>query len=135
MKIKIKLFLFFIISFVIIYYLNERIMSYDMRFYSGKDNGYIVRLESICILSTLFFVLLGSRRWFINSIIGFIIGFLASVISVIITLILFSQFKYEGIIMHIISYVIFVTIFYYVETISLKKKLLFLLPSVFRNKQ
>src|SRR5688572_24192897 len=89
------LFLLFIVATAItIWYLSDRINAYDLRFYHGKDNGYLTRIESICILSSIFWLLMSDYSkiknkvmlpvaGFFSVILGLIVGLLSSIASYI----------------------------------------------------
>jgi high-affinity Fe2+/Pb2+ permease len=88
-------------------------MAYDMRFYTGKDDGYLVRIESICLFSTILFYCLGRKSWLLNIIIGFVVGLIASVIAYF--LISFIYMKDTGLVFHITACLIFIVIFLFSE--------------------
>jgi hypothetical protein len=83
--------LFFILSAIMIAYIDYGIRTYDMRFYSGKDNGYFLRFESVICLSTGYYllnVILQSERkiktYLKYGITGFVLGIISSVICYLI---------------------------------------------------
>jgi Na+/proline symporter len=111
---KITLIVFLIIASVVIFYLNNRIAVYDMRFYSGKDDGYSVRLESICLLSALFFLLMCKQKRILNFFLGFVIGIISSIVYYFVAFICFDNSS-TGLLFHILSCLCFVVVFFLVE--------------------
>jgi hypothetical protein len=59
---QIKFVILLVLIAVTIIYTNQRIFAYDMKYYIGKDNGYLSRVKSICILSTLFFAVMAEKK-------------------------------------------------------------------------
>jgi drug/metabolite transporter (DMT)-like permease len=118
---KIKLIVFLIIASAVIFYLNKRIAVYDMRFYSGKDNGFVVRIESICMLSTLFFFMMCKQKRILNSILGFVIGIISSVVCYFVAFI-FIDNSNTGLLFHILSCLYFVMVFFLIERRRNKKQ-------------
>lgn len=55
MERRIKFFILILVTSTVIIYINNRIANYDMRFYYGKDDGILIILQSIILLSALFF--------------------------------------------------------------------------------
>lgn len=52
-----------------------------MRFYYGKDDGVIVRVESIIILSGLYFLVLSRQKRILNLLKGFLIGLISTIMT------------------------------------------------------
>jgi len=61
-------------------YLKSQIDAFNMDFYSGKDNGAFVQLESILIFSFVFFALISRRNKILYGFLGLIVGVVSSVI-------------------------------------------------------
>lgn len=116
----IRLLLFLIFTGIIIWFLNSRIDSNDLRFYSGKDNGYFARLESICILSAIFWTIMSDQNKIKNFFIGLLIGLLSSISSYLVML-NFEENAINQLIFHIIACLIFITT-YFIMNITLIKK-------------
>lgn len=112
---RVKLIIFSIIALAVVLYINNRINAYDMRFYSGKDGGDFVRLESICLLSSLFYLLMDSHIWILRIIIGFAIGLLSSIIGFIVSEFFLTFFSTTGLIFHVIGCITFVLLFYVIR--------------------
>ncbi len=105
MKLKTVLILLFLIfTALVIIYIDRSIKNYDLRFYSGKDDGYILRLESIVCLNTVHYILniiqpkvkLGEYLTFAS--IGFVTAILISIICYLII-----PSDDEGTLFHIVS--------------------------------
>jgi hypothetical protein len=118
---KIKLIVFLIIAPVVILYLNYRIAIYDMRFYSGKDNGYVVRIESICMLSTLFFLLMCKQKRILNFFLGFMIGIISGIVCYFAANICTDNSNTD-LLFHILSCLCFVVVFFVIEKRGNKKQ-------------
>ena len=128
MTTAIKIIFFTIISILVIIYIDNGIRSFDLRFYSSKDNGYVVRLESICLLSSLFFLLMTRHQrikstvkdYILNiinylyiSILGFIIGIVSSIVSyVFISMLPGADTVNKGLIFHLLAITLFIVAFY-----------------------
>jgi type III secretory pathway component EscS len=112
MKVNSKLVILLIVFAIIIIWLNNEIVKGNMSFYHGKDNGFIVRIESICFMSLLFFLIMSNRKRIILSILGFIIGFISSVFSYFIS---FSIINNPGISFHVLACTLFIC-FYFLIT-------------------
>jgi len=106
-----------IVMSIVIYYINERIWAYDMRFYSGKDNGAIVVIESTAILSSLFYLFMSKRYKFIQFVGGGLLGVISSIVSYLIV----ALFRLDKILndliltFHILGCIIFIIIFFLIE--------------------
>ena len=105
MKLKtVLILLFLILTALVIIYIDRGIKNYDQRFYSGKDGGYILRLESIVCLNTIYYILniIHPKVKFGNYLIFASIGFVTAIlISIICYLIIPSD--EEGTLFHIVS--------------------------------
>jgi hypothetical protein len=106
-----KLILFIVLTGLTIWYLSARISSYDLRFYSGKDNGYFVRLASICILSSIFWALMTDYSRIKHGILGFVIG-IASALIAYFSLISLEDNAMNQVIFHILACLVFMTTFF-----------------------
>ena len=111
---KIKLSLFIIAISTTIIFLNYKIFTFDMRFYQSKDNGYFVRLESICLMSTLFFLGMSRERRLLNSAIGFLTGLVFSIIWYFLTIYITDD-RTSAIVFHVMTCVSFIFSFYLIE--------------------
>jgi ABC-type multidrug transport system permease subunit len=108
---KIKLIVFIIITTIVIIYVNNRIAAYDMRFYNGKDDGVLARLESVCILSILFFLFMCKQNRIINLILGFIVGLISSIVCYFAAMFISN----DDLLFHVLSCVCFVMVFFAIE--------------------
>jgi hypothetical protein len=109
-----KLTIFVILAGLTIWYLSTRINSYDLRFYSGKDNGYFVRLESICFFSAIFWALMtdNSRAKYFFA--GSVIGLLSALIAYL-SLLGFQENSRTQVIFHVLAFVLFMATFLIVK--------------------
>ena len=115
-----KLILFLLIATTTIIYINHGISTYNMSFYSGKDNGYFLRFESIFILSSLYFVLMTNRNKILDGLIGLAIGFIWGMICYIITMLVipdpFTETFYS-----VFSCFMFMLTYYMIENYRTRK--------------
>jgi uncharacterized membrane protein len=58
MKLTVSLFL----MSLAIWWINHGITSYDLYFYHGKDDGVIFRLESLLLMSSVFFMVMAESK-------------------------------------------------------------------------
>ncbi|GHT17515.1 hypothetical protein FACS189429_1770 [Bacteroidia bacterium] len=81
-KIKIYLMLLLlIITLAGVFYIDYKVRAFDMSYYHGKDNGLIVRLEWVCLMSGIYYAIWAKRRKIIFALLGIIAGFIAVSIS------------------------------------------------------
>lgn len=106
-----------------IFFLEQRIQAYDLRFYYGKDNGIFVRFESICIMSSLFYTIQTKGNRFISGIIGLITGIFSSILIWLLSFVLYDYIKISDLYFHIFSVTLFITLFYLREHYLIYKKL------------
>lgn len=118
---KIKIILFLILIVLVVLYLNNRIYSYDMRYYAGKDNGLFARFESIVVSSALFFLLLTKMNRILDLFIGFVIGIISGILGYFLTLI-FSNETVNDIFYHVFGTILFMMAFFLIEKYSNSKK-------------
>lgn len=81
---KVTASILFLLMMVISLYVKSQIDAYNMDYYSGKDNGAFVQLESILIFSFVFFVLISSRNKIIFGCLGLVVGVISSIICYLI---------------------------------------------------
>ena len=81
---KNKLLIFIIVSISIIYFLNYKI-STDIIYHTGKDGGDFKRLESIIVLSILFYVIMSKKIRILYGFIGFVISLLSTILGLFIS--------------------------------------------------
>jgi len=91
-----------------------------MRFYRSKDNGYFVRLESICIMSTLFFLVMSRERKLLNAVIGLLAGLVFSIVWYMLTIYIPDD-RTSAIVFHVMACVSFLVSFFLIEKINRKK--------------
>lgn len=83
---RLLLFVIIYVLFVIrINFLNIQIDSYNLEYYSGKDNGVFKLFESIFAFSIVLFIVLAKSKRILFGIIGFISSFIATIIAMMIT--------------------------------------------------
>lgn len=101
---KIIILLYVILTALVVYYIDFGIRSNNMRFYSGKDTGYTLRIESIIVLNTIFFVLnnIELNRKLSSYILTAIIGSFAA-LGVSLLCYLFLPTDYYGLTFHIVT--------------------------------
>src|SRR5690606_14573197 len=80
---KIKIYIFIIISMMIVFFLNYKIKT-DISYHAGKDGGYFKRLESVIVLSVLFYIVISKRLRILYGFIGFVISILSSFLGLLI---------------------------------------------------
>jgi hypothetical protein len=85
-----------------------------MRFYQSKDNGYFVRLESICILSALFFLVMSKEKKLLNSAIGFSAGLVFSIAWYLLTINIPDD-RTSAIVFHTMTCISFMFSFFLIE--------------------
>lgn len=122
---KILFIIFTIFTICVVYYIDHGVRSHDLRFYYGKDTGYFIRIESIVILNTIFFFLMGfeKKKQIINCIIlGFIGGVIGLFLSVFCYLLVPSD--YYGLTFHETS-----LLFSFSSYFILKKLKMLLIPN------
>lgn len=98
-----KILLMLILTTAVVIWLDTKINEYDLNYYQGKDNGFSVRFYSICMLSSLFFVLMSRRKRGLLSVIGVFVGILSIIVSYFIWFMLFED---RGLSFHIIACVL-----------------------------
>lgn len=120
---QLKFILFILLAGLTIYYINDGIRNYDMRFHNAKDDGYFLRFESICVLSCLFYVLMSEHKKILNAIIGLAAGLLASIIAYLIIIVLIDE-PFTGTVFHIFSCILFILLYFAIQRYqSVKNKL------------
>ncbi len=111
---KIIFVIFLVITTVVVLYINHRIASYDLRFYSGKDDGYFVRFGSICLLSTIYFALMTDRNKIMDALIGLAFGFIAGIIGYLVSMLTIPD-PLDGIGYYFISCFLFMLMFFILQ--------------------
>lgn len=81
---NIKLIIFTGITVPTILFLNHKIET-DISYHAGKDGGYFKRLESVIILSILFYFIISKRKRILYGFIGFVISIISSFTGMIIS--------------------------------------------------
>lgn len=108
MKLKTVLILLFLVfTALVIIYIDRGIKNYDLRFYSGKDDGYILRLESIVCLNTIYYILniIGLKVKFRDYITFALIGFFTAVLVSIVGYLIIPS-NDEGTLFHLVSIIL-----------------------------
>jgi hypothetical protein len=120
---KVKLFVLTIIMTIIIFYFDFKISTYDMRFYSGKDDGLFVVFESIVICSTIFFLIMSEQKRILNILIGFFIGILTAILTYIVIAVSIGKYLNNMILVyHIIAFLLCIKLFFVIEKLLTKSK-------------
>jgi hypothetical protein len=102
-------------SFVI-FYINSGINNFDMRFYFGKDDGYVIRILSIFSFSSIFFLLVSRQQRLLQLIKGFFVGIASIVISYFLVLFLLDKIGLNtDLIFHIFACILSVSTFFFLE--------------------
>ncbi len=112
---KIACTIFILITSFVIKFFYEGISAYDMRFYSGKDNGVFAILESVCILSAFFYFLLARNKGLLYFIVGFFVGIISFILGYFISMFSPVSYHYSGLATHILSCIIFMSFFFFIE--------------------
>lgn len=122
---KILFIIFTIFTICVVYFIDHGVRSHDLRFYYGKDTGYFIRIESIVILNTIFFFLMGfeKKKQIINCI---ILGFIGGVIGLFLSFFsyLLVPSDYYGLTFHVTS-----LLFSFSSYFILKKLKMLLIPN------
>ena len=87
----------------------------DINYHQGKDEGYSVRIEMVCALSVIYFVVMGTgiRQRLFFAVAGFFAGIISGILSYIILGILnFGNPVPAGIIFSILSCAFFMYFFF-----------------------
>jgi hypothetical protein len=105
-----------------IIYINQRIFAFDLRYHFGKDGGYLSRVKSICIMSTVFFAVMAEKRRFLLIISGFFTGVAVSIFWYVAMAFLFPIDIEEvfAITFHALASLSFMGLFFYFENKILK---------------
>jgi len=109
---NIKLIVLILLTAIVVYIIDYKITAHDLDYYYGKDDGFFRRIESICLLSSLFFGVMTKRTWWIQSLIGFIVGILSSIVSYFLWYYLFDD---NGLSFHIISCLLSILTFFLIQ--------------------
>lgn len=118
---KIKFAVLILIFTCVIVYINAKILSFDMRFYCGKDDGDFARLQSIIVMSTVFFFVMSQSYRFLNLILGFFLALFSSIVCYIASAFLPDFMGNPGVLFHILSCITFILLFFGVEKIQTRK--------------
>jgi hypothetical protein len=106
--------LILIISYVVYnvnYHTSWMFNSFLYRHY-GKDNGIVRQVQSVCILSPLFYFILANRKKILFLLLGFVVGLLTFILSTYIS----YPFTNSMIFPHILACVLFISFFYALPT-------------------
>ena len=98
---------------MIVFFLNYKIKT-DISYHAGKDGGYFKRLESVIVLSVLFYIVVSKRLRILYGFIGFVISILSSFLGLLIAGILPATL-FGDTIMHIIVFGISYLSFFGIE--------------------
>ena len=115
---KTILYIFIIITIIIVLFLNYKIKT-DVSYHAGKDGGYFKRLESVIILSVLFYIVISKRLRILYGFIGFIISILSSFLGLLIAGIL-PMILFGDTTMHLIVFGISYSSFFGIEKLIKK---------------
>jgi hypothetical protein len=121
---KVKLFVLALLMTFIVFYFDYKISTYDMRFYSGKDDGLFIVFESIVIFSTIFFLIMSKQKRILNVFIGFFIGIFTGILTYIIIALSIGIYLNNIILFyHIIAVLISIKLFFVIEKLLTKSKI------------
>lgn len=98
---------------LIVFFLNYKIKT-DISYHAGKDGGYFKRLESVIVLSVLFYFVISKRLHLLYGFIGFIISIFSSFLGLLIGGILQATL-FGDTIMHLIVFGISYLSFFGIE--------------------
>ena len=118
MFVKIKLVLAIIVVAIIVWWLNSRIESYDLRFHFGKDGGMFVRFVSVVLLSGVFYVVMAEHNYIWNFFRGFFVG----IACFFITAAIWGQFADYGLNFHLVTCATFIFINQISQSIVARKR-------------
>jgi hypothetical protein len=121
MAAKLKALGILIIMVVVIFWLNNEIVNYNVDYYSGKDNGFFTRIISVISLSSLFYVVMSNTRKILMGVLGFLSGIVCCVLSYIVWLFFFNDY---GLSFHILACLLSVTSYFLINALfpSLTRK-------------
>jgi len=74
----------------------------------GKDDGITRQVESVCLLSALYYFVLANRRKLFFLLLGFVVGLLSIILSVRVSYSLMDNILY----CHILACILFICVFY-----------------------
>ena len=111
---KILFIIFIVLTTIVIGIIEYGIRTYDMRFYAGKDNGLAKQFESICILSTIYFIIMSKQKRLLYGLFGLLVGIITGVVCYFVL----SSLGVFGLLFHIISCLIFIIIFHGIEKLK-----------------
>jgi hypothetical protein len=111
MKRNILIIFLFILFVGISYYIVLQIESYNMKYYTGKDNGTFAQFESIVIMSCIFYLIVTKKNRFISALTGIGYGILSG-ISGYLLYFLTDRIIDEIIVIPIYSIIIFIGLFF-----------------------
>jgi len=119
---KITSAIFLIVTSYSIYYIDEGIRSGNLNFYFGKDNGYILRFESIIIFNAIFFFLnfIQDNQKITKSIIKGLLGGLLAIFISIACYIIISTDNY-GTAFHITSIILCYASFFITKKLNINQ--------------
>lgn len=99
-------FLFFAVVIIVVYWIDCGIRSHDLWFYSGKDGGYTLRIESIIMLSTCFYFLRAlETQKLVKSL---FYGLLGAIVALLVSLICYFWLPTDdyGTVFHVVSFLV-----------------------------
>ena len=111
---------------IVIIYIQWNISTGNPNFHYGKDGGIFRMLESILFLGSTFFIVMSNTKRILFLFLGFLISLISSIIVYLllsgIIVYLVPDFKslYENVLFHVISCVLFITLFFYIEKLITK---------------
>jgi len=111
---KISFIIFIVLIAIVIYIIEYGIKTYDMRFYTGKDNGLAKQFESICILSTIYFIIMSKQKRLLNGLFGLLVGIITGVVCYFVL----SFLGIFGLLYHILSCLVFIIVFHGIEKLK-----------------
>jgi len=112
---KITFILSLLAIIAVIIYFYQRISAYDMRFYTGKDDGAFIILQSICILSAVFYFIMAKTKRWLYLFIGFFAGIVSSIIGYFLAVFISSSTGQLVLLFHILGCATFILSFFMIE--------------------
>lgn len=111
--------LLMILIISVITYVQWNLYKRNPNFYAGKDGGLFCMLESVLFLGAVFFALMATRKQLLFLFLGFFVSLIG---TIVVYLILGFSHLYTKLLLHVLSCLAFVTLFFYIEKLMLKNK-------------
>jgi hypothetical protein len=88
----------------------------DESYHYGKDQGFFVRICSVCVLNSLFFFTMIKKHRFVFLCIGLLVGFISCLLAYLISLLLASLLGLYlfGMLFHILATILYLSFYFIV---------------------